>query len=115
MSLYALQKLIREINRNPAIRTRFMEAPEALLAATVVANCGYAGMLAAFFFFNQPVNRAVALWTPTSLPSDWIVYRARWETGHAIAAVLAVVSLVALIWAYVREKGGRTVPDARGS
>ena len=32
MSLYALQKLIREINRNPGVRTRFFEAPEALLA-----------------------------------------------------------------------------------
>jgi hypothetical protein len=86
----------------------------ALLAATVVANCGYAGMLAAFFFINQPVSRAVASWTPTSLPPDWMVYRARWETGHAIAAVLAVVSLVALIRAYMGEKGCWKVPDVRG-
>ncbi len=32
MSIYALQKLIREINRNPGVRERFMEAPDALLA-----------------------------------------------------------------------------------
>ena len=32
MSLYVLQKLIREINRNPAIRERFASEPEALLA-----------------------------------------------------------------------------------
>jgi hypothetical protein len=32
VSLYGLQKLIREINRNPAIRARFEQAPEALLA-----------------------------------------------------------------------------------
>jgi len=32
MSLYALQKLIREINRTPPTRTRFFEAPDALLA-----------------------------------------------------------------------------------
>lgn len=32
MSLYALQKLIREINRNPGVRTRFFEEAEALLA-----------------------------------------------------------------------------------
>jgi hypothetical protein len=32
MSLYALQKLIREINRNPGNRERFCEAPAALLA-----------------------------------------------------------------------------------
>lgn len=32
MSLYALQKLIREINRNPGVRTRFFDEPEGLLA-----------------------------------------------------------------------------------
>lgn len=32
MSLYSLQKLIREINRNPSVRGRFMEAP-AIVAA----------------------------------------------------------------------------------
>lgn len=33
MSLYALQKLIREINRNPAVREDFMAAPEKVAAA----------------------------------------------------------------------------------
>lgn len=28
MSVYTLQKLIREINRNPEVRTRFFKAPE---------------------------------------------------------------------------------------
>jgi len=32
MSLYVLQKLIRDINRNPAIRERFTAEPDALLA-----------------------------------------------------------------------------------
>lgn len=32
MSAYALQKLIREINRNPGVRERFMQAPEAAVA-----------------------------------------------------------------------------------
>lgn len=32
MSLYVLQKLMREINRNPGVRERFMAAPEALTA-----------------------------------------------------------------------------------
>jgi hypothetical protein len=35
MSLYALQKLIREINRNPAVRERFMAD-----ADTVAAEAG---------------------------------------------------------------------------
>jgi hypothetical protein len=32
VSLYALQKLIREINRDPGMRARFMEAPEGVTA-----------------------------------------------------------------------------------
>jgi len=32
MSIYALQKLIREINRNPATRGRFVDTPDELLA-----------------------------------------------------------------------------------
>ena len=32
MSLYALQKLIRDVNRTPALRQRFFGVPESLLA-----------------------------------------------------------------------------------
>ena len=74
-----------------------------VLAPTVLASAGYAGMLVAFFLLNQPVNVAVASWTPTSMPSDWASYRTRWEAGHAIAAMLSVVSFTALAMAYVKE------------
>jgi|tagenome__1003787_1003787.scaffolds.fasta_scaffold20604633_1 hypothetical protein len=79
-----------------------------VLAATVVATAGYVGMLVVFVLLNQPVNVAVASWTPASLPSDWTSYRAQWEAGHAVAAMLSVVSLTALAWAYVKER--QTVP-----
>jgi hypothetical protein len=61
-------------------------------------------MLVAFFLLNRPVNLAVAAWTPASLPPHWMAYRARWEAGHATAAMLSVVSLAALAWAYVQER-----------
>lgn len=32
MSIYSLQKLIREINRDPSMRERFMEAPDSVVA-----------------------------------------------------------------------------------
>ena len=79
-----------------------------VLAATALASAGYAGMLAAFFLLNKPVNVAVVSWTPTSLPPDWAAYRARWEAGHAIAALLSVVSLAALVWAFVKEQQARS-------
>jgi hypothetical protein len=82
-----------------------------VVAATVLASLGYAGMLASFFVLNQPVNAALASWTASSLPPDWMAYRARWESGHAIAAALALASLAILIWADVRER--RLAPATR--
>lgn len=54
----------------------------------------YAAMLASFFLFNDPVNEALNRWTPTMMPANWPDYRLRWEIGHAIAAVLAVIAFV---------------------
>jgi hypothetical protein len=61
-----------------------------LLVAAIV----YAGMIAVFFVFNNPVNQAVNTWTATTLPANWSRYRLRWETGHAIAAGLAMIGLI---------------------
>jgi hypothetical protein len=70
---------------------------------TGVAALAYAGMIAAFFLFNNPVNAAINRWTPVDLPPDWSAYRLRWETGHALAAALSVVALAALVWAWLIE------------
>ncbi|HEX4259687.1 MAG TPA: hypothetical protein VHY76_01170 [Acetobacteraceae bacterium] len=75
-----------------------------VLWPTLIACIGYAGMLAAFFTLNAPVNVSVSSWTPASVPSDWSSYRARWETGHAVAALLSVISLAALAWAWRTER-----------
>ncbi|HVV65793.1 MAG TPA: hypothetical protein VHC42_10005 [Rhizomicrobium sp.] len=69
----------------------------------IVAALAYVGMLAAFFLFNAPVNAAVGGWTAASLPADWPSYRARWETGHAIAAFCAMVGLAACLRANLRR------------
>lgn len=71
---------------------------------TLIASIGYAGMLVAFFTLNLPVNAAVSTWTWATLPADWMAYRLRWEAGHAVAAVLSVVSLATLAWARARER-----------
>jgi hypothetical protein len=61
-------------------------------------------MLTAFFLLNAPVNFAVSSWTSLTLPSNWTRYRIRWKTGHGVAAVLSVISLVTLVWAYRIEE-----------
>ncbi|HEY2531511.1 MAG TPA: hypothetical protein VGJ20_26865 [Xanthobacteraceae bacterium] len=74
---------------------------------TLQAAIAYAGMLAVFFVFNAPVNAAVNRWTATTLPGDWPAYRLRWETGHALAALLAAVGLAVLVRAYFVEATAR--------
>ncbi|MDQ2804366.1 MAG: hypothetical protein M3Y41_17420 [Pseudomonadota bacterium] len=74
-----------------------------------LAATGYAGMIDAFFVFNAPVNHALGGWTAASLPSDWPLFRLRWEAGHAIAAILAIFALTAAIRAWLLERHGRDV------
>jgi hypothetical protein len=68
-------------------------------------------MIAVFFLLNAPVNTAVAAWTSTTLPSDWATYRLRWEAGHAIAALLALIGLATLIRSYA-QTGNSSQGDA---
>jgi len=79
----------------------------ATLVPTLVAAVAYAGMIAAFFIFNNPVNEALNGWSPATLPPDWPRYRRQWETGHAVAAVLAVVGLVSMArgWLIEHDRG----------
>lgn len=64
----------------------------------LIAAClCFAGMIATFLVLNAPVNGATAAWTSATLPADWANYRARWEAGHALAAMLAIVGLAALL------------------
>jgi len=63
-------------------------------ALWIAAATCYVVMLLAFFMFNAPVNAAIDSWTAATLPVDWTSYRAKWETGHAIAAVFAAGALI---------------------
>ena len=60
------------------------------------AGVAYGAMLLSFFLFNAPVNEAVDKWTPETLPADWATYRLRWEIGHSLAALFALLGLVAV-------------------
>ncbi len=71
----------------------------------LLASAAYCGMLAAFFVLNAPVNVAVSVWTPATLPVDWPAYRLRWEAGHAIAAALSLLGLAAALLNNARRRG----------
>jgi hypothetical protein len=70
--------------------------------AYLIADVCFVLMLVCFFVFNDPVNKAVIGWTVSTLPADWADYRARWETGHALAATLSVIAFFVLVTARVR-------------
>ena len=65
--------------------------------ATAIAALCLVVSFAAFFALVQPVNVAVAGWTPVTLPSDWARYRLRWELGHLLRFVLAAIALACLV------------------
>lgn len=45
---------------------------------------------------NDPVNQAVDTWTATTMPSNWMMYRDRWEYAHAARAMLYAVGFCAI-------------------
>jgi hypothetical protein len=61
------------------------------------AAAAYGGMLILFFVFNAPVNAAVTGWRSDTLPADWTWFRARWEIGHCLAAILSCGGLFAIL------------------
>ena len=65
--------------------------------STLLAAGALTTMLGLFFAVVEPVNVAVAGWTADALPPDWSSYRLRWELGHAVRTLLAVVGLALLI------------------
>jgi hypothetical protein len=64
---------------------------------TLVAALCLSLALVAFFTLNAPVNAAFAQWTPQTLPADWPDYRLRWEVGHAVTFVLALIAFILLL------------------
>jgi hypothetical protein len=76
----------------------------AAFSATLVAAVAYAAMIAVFFVFNDPVNRALSAWNFATMPPDWQGYRFRWEAGHTLSALLSIVGLLALLRAQARER-----------
>jgi hypothetical protein len=78
----------------------------------LVAALAYAGMIAAFLLFNNPVNEALSDWSESTLPADWTEYRLRWEVGHALSALLATIGLATLVRAWLAVRGKR--PSSEG-
>jgi hypothetical protein len=75
--------------------------------AYLIAAACYLSMILYYYLFNNWVNHALRHWTVATLPANWTDYRLKWETGHALAALFAVIAFVVLLQARIREASAR--------
>ena len=68
----------------------------------------FGAALACWALVVQPMNVVMAGWTPGAVPADFEAVRARWEDGHVIVAMLKLAGLVALAFAVLPGRSGRT-------
>jgi len=86
------------------------ESSAAFVPALVALAC-LAATQVVFWTLNFPANRVTHNWG--TLPENWEALRLRWETGHAVSALLTLVALVALLSVLVR--GGSPAGDPLSS
>jgi len=75
-----------------AIRQRAQMTPFVLVLGALAAQLA---TLAIFFIFVFPANQATVNWT--TVPADWQQWRAQWEWGHAVDALIAFAGYCALV------------------
>jgi hypothetical protein len=63
----------------------------------------YALSLAVWWWRVFPANQVLATWLENPVPEDWEQWRARWEYGHATAAVLQMAGFLTLAWSTIRD------------
>lgn len=57
----------------------------------------FALALALWWVLVYPVTVELAKWVDGPVPADWTDYRARWEWGHAIIALVELAGFAALV------------------
>ena len=75
--------------------------PGFTLAAAAAAL--FALALVLWWVLVYPVNVELATWVDGPVPADWTDYRARWEWGHAIIALIELAGFAALIGAVLAD------------
>ena len=66
-------------------------------AFTAAAAAMFAIGLLIWWVLVYPVNVELAKWVNGPVPSDWTVYRSRWEWGHATISLFELLGFAALI------------------
>ncbi len=66
----------------------------------------YALALLLWWVIVYPVNVELAKWVNGPVPADWTAWRARWEWGHAVLALLELAGFAALVWSVLEDGPG---------
>jgi hypothetical protein len=66
------------------------------LALASIAALLFALGIVLWWVLVYPVNVELAKWVNGPVPTDWTVYRSRWEWGHAIIAAVELAGFAAL-------------------
>ena len=87
--------------------------PAGLRASRSPPRCCSLLALVLWWVLVYPVNVELAKWVNGPVPADWTDYRARWEWGHAI---IALVELIGFARSLVRAgRSPRTPPRSASS
>jgi hypothetical protein len=82
---------------------------------TLVGTLFLAASYAAFWVWVAPVNEAMALLTPETLPANWMDLRNQWEYTHAARAGLQLIGLGALVFSVLVEIPSELPTQSDGS
>lgn len=86
-------------------------------AARLLASAAFllfALSLLVWWWRVSPANQVLATWLENPVPDDWESWRARWEYGHAVSAVLQIAGFLALAWSIIRETPASRSQRRRG-
>ena len=50
-----------------------------------------------------PINKAIASWTPTTVPGNWMELRERWLAFHTVRSGAGVVAFLCALLGVVRK------------
>jgi hypothetical protein len=69
----------------------------ALWLTLFAAACLLVAFFVVWLVFTSAVNAETARWTVTSIPTDWMHWRTRWEFSHALRFALHLAAFCALV------------------
>ena len=85
----------------------------ALWLTLFAATCLLVAFFVVWLVFTSAVNAETARWTASSIPTDWMHWRTRWEFSHALRFALHLVAFCSLVVSLLVDM--TRAPDGEGA